>query len=170
MTQAQESRLGRVIVDGEEATLVFERLLSHTIDEVWKSITDPSQLSKWYLPSSKVDGRVGGTVEFSGPQAHVTGKILVWDPPRVFEHEWRVDRPGLSNVGYGIVRWELSSTLDGTVLNLSHRLLSKQTVANFAPGVHAILDRLEAHLNGSNLPDWQKRQDEVRSSYRRPDM
>lgn len=157
--------MGHVIVEGQQATLLFERLLSHTIDEVWESITDPNHLSKWYLPSSKIDGRVGGTVEFSGPQAHVAGKILVWDPPHVFEHEWKVDRPGLSTVGYAIVRWELSSTVSGTVLRLSHRLLSKQIVENFAPGVHAILDRLEAHLNGSAMPDWQKRQDEVRSSY-----
>jgi uncharacterized protein YndB with AHSA1/START domain len=165
MTTTQASRLGRVTVEGDRATLIFERRLPHPPEDVWKAITDPDQLSKWHLPQSTIDGKVGGSVYFSNGSGNVTGAILVWDPPRVFEHEWKVDRPGFPKGEYGIVRWELLRDGNNTILKLTHRNLTRQTAPNFAPGLHAILDRLEAHLDNTILPDWQKRQDELRVSY-----
>jgi uncharacterized protein YndB with AHSA1/START domain len=42
------AEVGSVVVDGEEATLVFRRRLPRTPEEV-KAITEPSQLSAWYM-------------------------------------------------------------------------------------------------------------------------
>jgi len=165
MTEALQSRLGRVKVDGDHATLIFERRLPRPPEDVWRAITDPEELSKWYLPEAKVDGRVGGSVNFSSGQGRVTGSILAWDPPHIFEHEWKVDRSGYPKGEYGVVRWELILEGRNTILKLTHRNLPRQMAPNFAPGAHAILDRLEAFLNSAPLPDWQKRQDEVRASY-----
>ncbi len=165
MTEAQASRLGHVKVEGNHATLVFERRLPRPPEDVWKALTDREQLSRWYLPEARIDGRVGGTVDFHSRQGRVTGSILVWDPPHVFEHEWKVDRPGFPKGEYGVIRWELVGEGVETILKLTHRNLPRETAPNFAPGVHAVLDRLEAFLTKSPLPDWQKRQDEVRTLY-----
>jgi uncharacterized protein YndB with AHSA1/START domain len=164
------SSLGQVKVEGDYATLVFERRLHHPIDVVWQAITDPNELSKWYLPEAKIEGRSGGKVEFSFSgdafgAGRVTGNILVWDPPYVFEHEWIVDRPGFQKGEFGVLRWELFREGDGTLLKLTHRNLPSQIARNFAPGVHAILDRLEGFLDKRSLPDWRKQVQELQSSY-----
>jgi len=111
---------------------------------------------------------VGGSIDFwSGPsQIHVTGSILVWDPPHVFEHEWNVEpRPELPKGEQSIIRWEIVREKDESVLKLTHRHLTRQTGLVFASGTHAFLDRLEAFLAKNSLPDWMKRVEELRSSY-----
>lgn len=89
----------------------------------------------------------------------MTGRILVWDPPHVFEHEWnqRIVEPG-------VVRYELSPDGEGTLLRFSHRGLGVRNANGFRPGTHAYLDRLEAHLAGTEIPDWQQRYREVADS------
>ena len=64
-----------------------------------------------------------------------------------------------------MIRWELVREGDDTLLKLTHRDLPRQTAHNFAPGAHAILDRLEAFLNETSLPDWRKQLEELQSSY-----
>ena len=91
--EESEFRKGRLTVEGEYATIMFRRILHHPPELVWQAITDPDELKGWLMCSfAKIDGRTGGTVEMvSGPnQYHVKGKILAWDPPNVYEHEWKV--------------------------------------------------------------------------------
>ena len=165
MTETETSRMGDVKVDGDRATLTFRRYLHHPRETVWKAITETHETSKWYLSAARIEGREGGSVEFSAGQGRVTGRILVWDPPHILEHEWNVDRPGYPKGVYGVIRWELLPDGENTILRLVHRDLPGQVGPNFAPGVHAILDRFEAYLDNSPLPDWRKRQDEVRHLY-----
>jgi uncharacterized protein YndB with AHSA1/START domain len=166
MTETKMSKLGQVKIEGEHATLTFERHLPHPPEAIWKAITDPGELSKWYM-DAKIDGRMGGRIEFSSGEGKVTGTVLVWDPPYVFEHEWIVDRSKYPKAEFGVIRWELLREEDGTILKLIHRGLPRQTVRNFAPGVHALLDRLETYLVEGSLPDWRKQLQELQSSYSR---
>ena len=46
----------------------------------------------------------------------MTGRILVWDPPNVLEHEWK--QPIVED---GVVRYELTADGDGTLLRFTHR-------------------------------------------------
>ena len=165
MTTDHPSNLGQVKVEGDHATLIFERHLPHPVEVVWKAITEPNELSKWYLPEAKIERRLGGNVYFSSGQGDVTGTILVWDPPHIFEHEWLVDRLGYPKGEYGVIRWELVSAGQETILKLTHRKLPSKSARSFAPGAHAVLDRLEAHLDQTPLPDWMKRSVELQSSY-----
>jgi uncharacterized protein YndB with AHSA1/START domain len=170
MTDYPADRLGQVEVEGDYATLNFQRRLPHPPEAVWEALTESKQLAKWYMTRARIDGRVGGTIDFwAGPsQFHVTGSILAWDPPRVFEHEWNVEpRPELPKGERGVIRWELVREGDGTVLSLTHRHLTWQTSTGFAPGTHAFLDRLEAQLENAPLPDWRRRVEELRTSYPR---
>lgn len=151
---------GKVVIEGDEATLVFWRRLPQPPEAVWKALTDPSELSGWYMTKALIDGREGGTVDFqAGPsRLHVTGRILTWDPPRTFEHEWKVaPRPELPSGEDATIRWELRRDGDGTILHLEHRNLNRETALGFAPGTHAFLDRLEAQLSRQPLPNWQER-------------
>ena len=82
-------RAGDVIREGEKATLVSSRRLSYPPEPVWKTLTEPSELSGWHMTKAQIDGRKGGTVDFiSGPsRMHVAGRILSCDPPWIFERE-----------------------------------------------------------------------------------
>ena len=86
----------------------------------------------------------------------MTGRILVWDPPHVLEHEWK--QPIVED---GVVRYELTADGDGTLLRFSHRGLGVRNASGFRGGTHAFLDRLEAYLAGDELPDWTIRRLEV---------
>jgi uncharacterized protein YndB with AHSA1/START domain len=86
----------------------------------------------------------------------MTGRILVWDPPHVLEHEWKQ-----AIVEDSVVRYELQPDGDGTLLRFSHRGLGARNATGFRAGTHAYLDRLEAYLAGDELPDWSTRRQEI---------
>ncbi|MCV7280998.1 SRPBCC family protein [Mycolicibacterium flavescens] len=153
---------GVLTVDGAHAVLTFERHLPYPPEAVWAAITDPAERAQWFGATS-IDARVGGSIEMvpDGPplpadRKRMTGRILVWDPPHVFEHEWQQ-----SIVEDGVVRYELSPDGAGTRLRFSHRGLGLRSAGGFLGGTHAYLDRLRAHLDGAPLPDWSRRRAEI---------
>lgn len=160
---------GQVFVDGEYATLVFKRVLDHTPEHVWSAITDPAELKEWLMATTAtIDPRPGGRIEMvSGPgQYRSTGKILTWDPPRVFEYEWKVDPVEEMPRGEDAVfRYQLTPVGSSTLLTVEYRRITKRTSTGFAPGTHVLLDRLEAQLARRPLPDWMSRFKEIRSLY-----
>lgn len=158
---------GRLDHDHDNWVINFVRRLPYPIEAVWTAITDPEQRRQWFGPTM-IDGRVGGQIDMvpTGPAAPVaekrmTGRILVWDPPHVLEHEWK-QRP----IDDGVVRYELARDGAGTVLRFSHRGLGDDDARGFLPGTHAYFDRLEAHLAGTNPPSWIRRYDELAPRYR----
>lgn len=155
-------REGRLTIEGDRAVLTFERRLAFPIQAVWAAITDPEHRNQW-MGQTTIDAREGGVIEMmpDGPLApsehkKMTGRIRVWDPPHVFEHEWRQ-----RIIEDSVVRYELSADGDGTLLRFTHRGLGIRNAEGFRPGTHAYLDRLEAQLAGDPLPDWAQRYREV---------
>ena len=164
----EKGNAGQVIMRDQKATLVFERRICYPPEVVWKALTDPMELRVWYMSEAKIEGRNDGTIDLvSGPsRLHITGKILVWDPPNAFEHEWKVaPRDELTSGEDAVIRWELHRDGSGTILRLEHRNLNSKTAVGFAPGTHAFLDRLEAQLGKKSLPEWQERYNKVAHLY-----
>jgi uncharacterized protein YndB with AHSA1/START domain len=162
--------IGRIVHEGENATLTFHRRLPHSRETVWKKITDPRQLSVWMNTRAIINGRSGGKIDFVNTLSgfHTSGDILIWEPNNVFEHEWHIaPNPSLPQGDpHSIIRWELKEGRNSdTLLNLAHRRLGKSISLRFAPGWHAYLDRLEADLDNKELPDWMHRFGEVKEFY-----
>src|SRR5205809_6818178 len=108
MSRQELSPVGKVLYDGALATLVFQRVLPHPAEAVWQALTDPKQLSAWYMMRPSVDGRRGGSIYFSDAPGdfHITGRILQWDPPFVLDYECKVHPPqGIANGEDAIDRW-----------------------------------------------------------------
>jgi uncharacterized protein YndB with AHSA1/START domain len=161
-------REGTLTIEGEKAVLTFERRLPYPIEAVWSAITEPAHRNQW-MGETTIDAREGGLIEMvpAGPpqapkQKRMTGRIRVWDPPHVFEHEWNQ-----RIVEESVVRYELSPDGDGTLLRFSHRGLGVRNAQGFLPGTHAFLDRLQAYLAGEALPNWAQRYREVAESTNR---
>lgn len=161
------SATGTITMDGDVAVISFRRRMPYPIQDVWHAITDPKELAAWF-GTAAIDAREGGAIDIvpteppaAESQKRMTGRILVWDPPRVFEHEahQRI-------VEHGTVRWELEPDGDNaTYVSYVHRGLSQKNASGFLPGSHAFLDRFQAHLAGESIPNWTKRYDEVAPLY-----
>jgi uncharacterized protein YndB with AHSA1/START domain len=161
-----DSTPGTLSFDGDTTVLTFVRRLPHPVDAVWAALTEPAERAAWF-GATTIDGRRGGTIETlpDDPPApddvkRLTGRILVWDPPHVLEHEWHQ-----AIVEASVVRYELRAEGDVTVLTLIHRGLGERNARGYIPGTHAYLDRLAAHLDGDTVPGWSTRYDEVAALY-----
>ena len=56
-----------------------------TPEEVFRAITDPEQIVKWFASEARVDPRVGGEYFFSwGPGMDGTATISAWEPGKHF--------------------------------------------------------------------------------------
>jgi uncharacterized protein YndB with AHSA1/START domain len=164
------NRIGTVTIEGGYATLRYERRLPHPPEVVWKAITDPKQVSIWFSTTAKIDARPGGTLEYiSVPVGFCRrGRILAWNPPCIFEHEWHIDpHPQLPDgEAEAVIRWELVRDGDSsTILTMTFSRLTKPTALGFALGMHAFLDRLAAQLDHRALPDWMETHDAAKGFY-----
>jgi len=162
-------RRGTAVEDGDHATLTFVRRYRHRPEHVWDAIATPEGLRGWLMCTHAViDGRVGGRFEMvsGSPGYRSTGTILAWDPPRLLEYEWNVaPAPEMPRGERAIFRYELTADGDATRLVVTYRRISRTTARGFLPGTHAFLDRLDAQLDGRELPDWAARFGELRAEY-----
>ena len=91
----------------------FTRYYDATPTEVWAALTEPASLGRWLAPVEAIEVVRGGSFEFRG---EVSARVRDVEPERVLELDW-VDAGSVPS----IVRFELSSDGDGTVLVLDHR-------------------------------------------------
>ena len=64
-----------------------------------------------------------------------------------------------------MVRYELTEDGDDTILVFTHQGLSLRNANGFLPGTHAFFDRLKAYLDGTPMPGWSQRYQEVAVGY-----
>jgi uncharacterized protein YndB with AHSA1/START domain len=151
--------LGSMRVEGERRGLRFERHYDTSPDDLWSALTEPERLARWLAPCD-IEPREGGAVSIRFEEGGaVTGRVLVWDPPRVLEYEWN-----FTGEAESVLRLELTASGDGTVLVLDHRLLGADQAPGYGAGWHAHLDALDDLLHGrsgvwderfqARLPDY----------------
>ena len=146
---------------GDAGTLRHERFLAHSPERVWEAITSPADMEQWMMARRvTVEGRVGGRVEVDA-LLRADGRILVWDPPRKFEHDFRVRTPGRPD-DEAVLSWELRPEGSGTRLTMTFRRLAPELVRVFARGQPIFVDRLEALLGGKAMPDLRAHAAEAR--------
>jgi uncharacterized protein YndB with AHSA1/START domain len=135
--------------DGKPAVR-FERRYPHPVERVWRSVTEPDELERWFPTTVEVDLREGGRMHFTVPGGEaepMDGEVVELDPPRVFAFLW----------GRDLLRLELEADGDGTRLRLIQTLSSEDEAARNAAGWHVCLDRL-----GGEESDWEPYYEEYR--------
>ncbi|MBI5105633.1 MAG: SRPBCC domain-containing protein [Solirubrobacterales bacterium] len=133
-------RTGRqVTVDGRPA-LRFERRLPHPIERVWRAVSEPGELERWFVATVPWGPREGET--FSAMD--VPGRITAVEPPHRLAWEWGVER----------YAFELEADGDGCVLVFTHVFNPEMGPGwQHAAGWDTYFDRLEAHLGGGFLSE-----------------
>lgn len=136
------------------ATIEFQRLLHHPIEEVWTAITDPAEVAAWFMVQLDRPPTSGSISMRYSNGLHATGRVLDWDPPHVYEYEWNIaPGPTLPRGEQSVVRWELTAIEGGTLLVVTHRKLTRHTAEVFSRGFSSFLDRLSAQMDRRPLPE-----------------
>ena len=105
-------------------TLRFERRYPHSVDRVWRAITDPDELRHWFPPGEELEVRES-------------------DPPRVLAGTWFGEQ----------LRFELTADGDGCVLVFTHAFSGRERAARDAAGWDRCFARFEALLDGSPMSE-----------------
>lgn len=137
--------------------LVLRREYPDPIEDVWAAFTDSERLGRW-IGTYTGRGRPGGTVEFvmtgevdaggeAAPPATVTvhecdaPRRLVVDIPESPERSWRVEV-------------DLTPSGTGTALVFTQDIVDGLDATDVRAGWNWYLDRLEASLHATPMPDW----------------
>jgi uncharacterized protein YndB with AHSA1/START domain len=146
----REVRDGRVPA-GEGKSVLIRRTYPAPVEDVWDAITDPSRISRWFLPVSG-DFRLGGKYQLEG---NAGGEILRCEPPRLLKVSWIF---GPAEPGSSEVEVRLSDAGDGgTVFELEHAaVVDPGFWEQFGPGAVGVgwdlgLLGLNLHLAGVSL-------------------
>jgi uncharacterized protein YndB with AHSA1/START domain len=144
--------------DDGRAVIRFERHLSHPVDVVWRALTTPGEMVRWWGEGS-VDLVEGGRFDVTwlntddeGNRATMNATITRLDPPRLLETD---------GDDHGILRWELDPEGEGTRLRFTSTLeLPDQFRTRHIAGWHWHLDALETILDDGevdpvNVTGWE---------------
>jgi uncharacterized protein YndB with AHSA1/START domain len=100
MTQSEENR-----------SVVTERELPHSVEKVWRAITQGPLLEQW-LMKNNFEPIVGHRFEFRADWGSVEGQVLTIEPNQGLSYTWEAF--GLKSV----VTWTLTATHAGTHLRV----------------------------------------------------
>jgi len=125
-------------IDGRPA-LRFERRLGHSVERVWRAVSEPAELERWFVATVQWIPAAGETWEAYGQR----GELTVVEPPHRLEWTW-----GDENYAF-----ELRPDGEGCVLVFTHVFADRSLGAQHAAGWEAYLNRLEAHLGGGYLSE-----------------
>ena len=128
--------------------LRFTRKLPHPVEKVWRAITEPEHLEHWFPTTIEGERSEGASLRFSFPRGEapeMDGEMLAYEPQSVVEFRWGPD----------VIRLELRSEGDQTVLTLLDTLEEHGKAARDGAGWHVCLDKLSEHLRGrDSSTDW----------------
>ncbi len=89
-------------------------------DVVFAALTDPSQLTRWFLSKAKVDLRKGGRVEFTWMGGHkMTGKVKAVVAGKEIAYAWH-DEIGKGKKAKTLAEFSVSRKGEGSMLKLTH--------------------------------------------------
>jgi uncharacterized protein YndB with AHSA1/START domain len=117
----------------------LERRLPHSVERVWRAITEPDELERWSPAVPVWELRPGAT--FTSRDAPGSGEVVAVDPPRLLAYTWGEDE----------FEYVLRDDGDGCVLVFTHRFGDPDLVSQHARGWQAYLGRLDVHLAGGHL-------------------
>jgi uncharacterized protein YndB with AHSA1/START domain len=160
--QAAERATGMGTIErtADGATVRFERHFPSPPADVWRALTDPSELAQW-LSDADVELRIGGAIQVRFDDGTMNGVITDIAIESVLAYSWHEADRNESHV-----RWELEPTEEGTTLHLTHMKLAPESASGFGGGWHHHLDRLEAVVAGNPLEWSWKTFEELEPLYR----
>ena len=120
-------------------TLRFERSLTHSIERVWRAVSDPAELERWFPAVVDWTPAAGEAIEAYG----MTGEVTEVDMP--FRLAW--------TFAGDLYSFDLAEQQGGCRLTFTHTFTEGTPAAQTAAGWQVYLTRLDAHLAGGYLDE-----------------
>jgi uncharacterized protein YndB with AHSA1/START domain len=127
-------------VDGRPA-LRFERTLAHSVERVWRAVSVPAELERWFPAAADWTPAVGETFEASG----ATGEVTEVDPPHRLAWTFAGE----------LYSFDLAAHGDGCRLIFIHVIHDGTPAAQTAAGWESYFMRLDPHLAGEYVSEKQ---------------
>ena len=97
-------------------TLEKEIFINASPERVFRALTEPAELERWFVQKAEVDLRPGGAIRLEwAPDAVEIGTILVVESPHRLSYSWHALEPSPT-----IITFELTVENGGTRLRLTH--------------------------------------------------
>ena len=129
----------QLTVDGRPA-LRLERRLEHSVERVWRAVTAPAELARWFVAEVPWTPTAGEEFEAGGEH----GRITALEPPRLLAWTWGIEE----------YSFELTADGDGCVLVFTHVFNPALGPGwQHAAGWETYFNRLDAHLAGGFLSE-----------------
>jgi uncharacterized protein YndB with AHSA1/START domain len=148
-----------LVTDGGLPGVRLERVLPDPPPVVWRALTAPEELARWFPCGIEVDGgewKPGAALRFPFPSDVIdmtlTGEILECDAPSRLAYTW----------GDEVLRFELHEQDGGTRLVLVNELPGDRAARN-AAGWEVCLERLRGATEPSR--PWRARFDDYVASF-----
>ncbi|MDM5331045.1 SRPBCC family protein [Neobacillus sp. CF12] len=135
--------IARIEIVNNNYLAIYERNLSHPVEEVWSYLTDNEKLPKWFSELRVDELREGGVIKFDmGDGTFDELTILDLKLNSILEFSWWADA----------VRFELSPESGGSSLRLIEKIhtITEHTPRDLA-GWHVCLDVIEALLDDRSI-------------------
>jgi uncharacterized protein YndB with AHSA1/START domain len=143
MTQTMTETL-TTAPDGR-AALALRRRLEHPPTQVWRALTDPAVVSRWFPAVPHMDLREGGKIRFvfrHGEAEPGDGVVTEVDEPRLLAYVWSQDH----------LRWDLEPESPGSALTLTHTFFDRPAAASYAAGWETSIAAIDPALDGRPIP------------------
>ncbi|TDC52251.1 SRPBCC family protein [Jiangella ureilytica] len=125
--------------DGDRTVLHMERRFGHPSAQVWRALTEPDHLSRWFPSRAEFDPVVGSGVRFDMDGERFDGRVTEAEPGRVLAFTW----------GDDLLRFELHDDGDGCRLVFTHTFTDRYGAASFASGWAQCFVALTEVLDGA---------------------
>jgi uncharacterized protein YndB with AHSA1/START domain len=125
-------------IDGRPA-LRFERALPYPIDRVWKAVSQPAELERWFPAAAPWTPAVGESIDAYG----MTGEVTDVDPPHRLAWTFNGDSYAFDLIEAG----------SGCHLVFTHVFTDRASAAQTAAGWETYFKRLDALLAGGFLDE-----------------
>ncbi|XVQ86010.1 SRPBCC family protein [Microbispora siamensis] len=134
-------------------SLRMERRLAHPPEKVWRAVTEPDRLGRWFpFTVVEMDLRVGGKITFDGGGVTMDAEITELDPPRLFAFLQHSPRE-MPREGDNLLRFELLPEEGGCLLVFTQVFHDRPAAASYASGWQVCLDAMEA-VAGGRPAEW----------------
>lgn len=125
--------------DPRRPVLLLTRRLPHSVERVWRSLTDSDEASRWFPCRVEIEPRAGGVIAFIFEgEAPELSRVSEFDPPHALAYEWSGEH----------LRWTLEAADGGCILRLSNTIIDSESMPQTAAGWDTCIEDLRALLDG----------------------